>query len=182
MKLKDAIEERRSIRKFTDEEIDDETIRKIINSGMLAPSAKNRQPWYFYVVTDEIKNKIGDLLINLKQEKSEEGDYLYSSSVTYTGSAIKDANKLILVFTNEDKNYLISDTLSIGAAIENMLLTITSLNLGGLWIRDITHIEKEINKLVGTNKKLSSGILIGEPLYIPKSRRRNDLDDITIFM
>ena len=182
MELKEAIEKRRSIRKFKDTEIDISIIKDVINSGRLAPSAKNRQPWYFYVVNDDIKNKIGDLLINLKQKKGKEGDYSYSSSIKYTGMAIKNAKVLILIFTDEDNNYLISDTLSLGAAIENMLLTITSYSLGGLWIRDITHIEKKVNELIQTNKKFCSGVLIGDPLYIPKSRPRNNLDDITTFL
>lgn len=182
MELKEAIEKRRSIRKFKDTNIDKSIIKDIINSGRLAPSAKNRQPWYFYVVNDNIKNTVADLLINLEQEKDIEGDYLYSNSVKYTGTAIKNAKTLILVFTDEDERYLISDTLSLGAAIENMLLTITSYSLGGLWIRDITHIEKEVNKLIGTKKKLCSGILIGDPLYIPKPRPRKNLDDITFFV
>ncbi len=182
MDLKEVIEKRRSIRKYKDTKIDKNIIEDILNSGRLAPSAKNRQPWYFYVINEDIKNKIGDLLINLKQKEGEEGDYLYSSSAHSTGIAIKNAKTLILVFTDEDKNYLISDTLSLGAAIENMLLTITSYSLGGLWIRDITHIEEEINRLIGTDKKLSSGILIGVPLYNPKPRPRKNLNDITTYI
>ena len=42
-----AIEDRRSIRKYKDIDVDKEIILDILNAGRLAPSAKNRQPWYF---------------------------------------------------------------------------------------------------------------------------------------
>ena len=46
----DEIKTRRSIRKFTSEEIDDQTIDKIIEAGTWAPSGLNNQPWKFVVV------------------------------------------------------------------------------------------------------------------------------------
>ena len=179
MNVNDAIEKRRSIRKYKDISIEKDKILEIINAGRFAPSAKNRQPWYFVVVNNEIKNKIAELMINFKQEKSEEGDYKYSSSISFTGNVIKDAPSMILIYTYEDSNYLISDTLSVGAAIENMILRATELSLGTLWVRDTTHIEDEINKLVNIHdKKLSSALLIGIPDQDPKMRPREDLNDI----
>ena len=44
--------ERVSIRKFTDEPVDDEKILAILRAAMAAPSAGNQQPWEFFVVRD----------------------------------------------------------------------------------------------------------------------------------
>lgn len=44
--------ERVSIRKFTDEPVEDEKIRAILRAAMAAPSAGNQQPWEFFVVRD----------------------------------------------------------------------------------------------------------------------------------
>ena len=52
-----SIEERRSIRGFTKEEIKKEMVEEILNCGRLAPSTKNRQPWYFVIVTKKQKTK-----------------------------------------------------------------------------------------------------------------------------
>ena len=38
---------RRSIRKFRQEKVSDDTIKKILTAGMAAPSAHNNQPWEF---------------------------------------------------------------------------------------------------------------------------------------
>ena len=180
METIEAIEKRRSIRKFKNEKIDKEIVLDILNAGRLAPSAKNRQPWHFIVLNEKQKNEIGDLLINLKQEEKEEGDYTYSSSVKFTGNIIKNAPVMILVYTTFDTPYLISDTLSLGAQVENILLRATELDLGSLWIRDITHVENKINNLLGINdKKLSSGILLGKKDQDPNPRPRKQLNEIT---
>lgn len=59
-----SIEERRSIRTFTNEVVKKEIIEDILNCGRLAPSAKNRQPWYFVVVKEDVKDKIADIMID----------------------------------------------------------------------------------------------------------------------
>ena len=55
MDLFKAINTRRSIRSFQDQDISDEIVMKIIKSAMLAPSAGNQQPWQFIVVRDRQK-------------------------------------------------------------------------------------------------------------------------------
>lgn len=47
-----TIYERRAVRKYKDTHVKTELIEKIIDAGRMAPSAMNRQPWKFYVVTD----------------------------------------------------------------------------------------------------------------------------------
>jgi nitroreductase len=49
---KEAIEKRRSIRKFKPDSIPDEYIRELLNSARLAPSGCNAQPWRFKIVKD----------------------------------------------------------------------------------------------------------------------------------
>ena len=43
----EQIFKRRSVRKFTGEEVGDDLIKKILFAGMAAPSAGNEQPWQF---------------------------------------------------------------------------------------------------------------------------------------
>ena len=46
----DVIFKRKSIRDYTDEEIDDDSIKTILKAAMQAPSACNTQGWEFLVV------------------------------------------------------------------------------------------------------------------------------------
>lgn len=50
-----AITERRSIRKYKDTYISKSDIDTILQSGIYVQSAKNRQPWKYYVYTGETK-------------------------------------------------------------------------------------------------------------------------------
>lgn len=51
-----VINDRRSIRNYTDERVSDEDLDLILESARQAPSGENAQPWRFIVVRDE-KNK-----------------------------------------------------------------------------------------------------------------------------
>ena len=52
MKEIEHILDRRSIRRFSDQKIDDESIKTLLTASMYAPSAVNLQPWHFVVVSD----------------------------------------------------------------------------------------------------------------------------------
>lgn len=52
MEFFEALRTRRSIRKYTAEPVAQEDVRAMLEAGMLAPSASNRQPWHFVVVDD----------------------------------------------------------------------------------------------------------------------------------
>lgn len=178
MELNEVIVKRKSIRKYTNEEISKEVIESIIDSARLAPSAKNRQPWNFVVVQNTIKNKIADMMIKKENELLQTTDRK-GSSVINTAKIIKEAPVLILVLKEYDENWIIGDCLSIGAAIEHICLKATDLGLGSLWIADTVYVQKDIVKLVGhENMQVISAISIGYSDQEPNRRPRKELEDI----
>ena len=58
MNLNELIKSRYSVRSFTDDTVDIETIREILEISSNAPSGGNIQPWKVYVVTDKTKEKL----------------------------------------------------------------------------------------------------------------------------
>jgi len=57
--LFDVILNRRSIRRYEDKEIPKDVLDQIVEAGRQSPSAANRQPYHFVIVTDsEIKQKL----------------------------------------------------------------------------------------------------------------------------
>lgn len=56
MEAIEAILTRRSIRKYTGEEVNPETERRLLEAAMAAPSAHNLQPWHFIVVRARAHN------------------------------------------------------------------------------------------------------------------------------
>ena len=171
MELKEVIENRRSIRKYKCEEVQNEVIQDLIECARLAPSAKNRQPWEFLIVKNNAKNEIANIM--LENEKNR------NVSVKETAKIIKEAPILILVFKQYNENWIVGDALGVGAAIEHICLRATDLGLGSLWIRDTTYSQKEIAKLVGyENMELISAIAVGYADEQPKQRPRKKLEEI----
>jgi nitroreductase len=67
MDLFEAIKQRRSIRHYTDDPVDDKAIEAILEAGRWAPSWSNTQCWRFIVVRDkEIKARVAESLVDFK--------------------------------------------------------------------------------------------------------------------
>ena len=182
---KTAIEKRRSIRKYKSDKVEKHIIEDILNCGRLAPSAKNRQPWKFVVITNKEKiNAFADIMINnhTKQDDKLDLQILKSpNSVISTAKVINQAPVLILIFREIDNNWIIGDNLSIGACIENMCLRACELDLSTLWIRDTVYSAKELTRFLGFDDKiyeLNSALCLGVPDENPPARPRKKLEEI----
>jgi len=182
MELIETVKNRRSIRKFENKDVDNKIIEDLVEYARLAPSAKNRQPWKFVVVKDKVKDQIADIMLEQQKESKvslERKIYNANSSVKATANIMKEAPILILVFKPKENNWIVGDSLSIGAAIEHICLRATDLGLGSLWIRDIVYTQKEIAHLAGKDDmELISAISIGYPDEDPKQRPRKKLNEI----
>ena len=49
----DNIATRVSVRSYLDKPVEEGKIEQLLRAGMAAPSAMNKQPWHFVVVTDK---------------------------------------------------------------------------------------------------------------------------------
>ena len=57
----ETIFERRTIRKYQEKEVSNDIVIKLLKAGMAAPSARNKQPWEFYVIENkDIQKRIKD--------------------------------------------------------------------------------------------------------------------------
>lgn len=168
MELTETIKSRRSIRHFKEDTLKKEELENLLNLAILAPSAKNRQPWHFVVINEnkELKNKIASIL---KEKTSEE--------TALTCEVISSCSTLILVYGNIEQE--IFDISSIGAAIENLILAATNQNIGTLWIGYILKIEEELKKLLNREDKLIAAIALGTSNCNPKPRPRKSLEEVS---
>ncbi len=176
-----SIEERRSIRGYTKQELSKEIVEDILNCGRLAPSAKNRQPWYFVIVKDEVKNKIADMMIEdtLNTSLKLREKLGCESSVNSTANIIKQAPILVLIFREKNNDWIVRDNLSIGACVENMCLRATDLGIGSLWIRDTVYVAEDVAKMLGhQDMEFNCALALGYASQSPKQRPRKELKDI----
>ena len=145
MNIEEAIEKRFSCRHFSDRKIPDEEIMNIINAARLAPSAHNRQNWAFMILKGEEKNQLSRIMLSLF-----DGDYShfppFCKTSKVSAKVIGNSSHAILCLKKKDDMWNTEDLLSIGAAIENMLLEATSKGFAALWIRDTVYTEKQDQK------------------------------------
>ena len=158
----DLIKMRRSIRKFTPEKVGDEIVNQIIEAGIFAPSGKNNQPWKFVVVRDS----------GLKEQLSD---------MTHYSQIIRDAPVLIVVFLDHHQSYdYIKDVQAVGACIQNMLLAVSDLRMGGVWLGEILKNKERVHALLSTPEhfELMAVIALGHPAEKGKKRERFGLDQV----
>ena len=75
------IEMRRSIRKYSYEVMNEEDLQKILEAGRLSPSAKNKQPWEFVVITNqEVKREIAQKLENKLERENPTSEAILNCS------------------------------------------------------------------------------------------------------
>ncbi len=181
MEFYEVVKKRRSIRLFKNDDISKKLIEDILNCGRLAPSAKNRQPWYFVIVKNETKDKIADMMIDytINNETIERKNLGCASSVNPTANVIKQTPILVLIFREKNNNWIIGDNLSIGACVENMCLRATDLGVGSLWIRDTVYVADEVAKMLGhEDMELNCALALGYANKSPRMRPRKKLEDI----
>ena len=75
----------------------------------------------------------------------------------------------------------IIDSLSIGAAIQNMLLAATELGYGTLWIANTFYAYQELAQYLGINGQLISAVIVGVPDETPNPRPRKSFDEVVEF-
>ncbi|MGF7145134.1 nitroreductase [Anaerotaenia torta] len=188
-----AINDRRSIRKYNTAMIPHKAIETIIDAGMRAPSAKNRQPWRFVVVEGNAKDDMLKAMQNgLKRQ--EEDPVLpqsinYISGARHTLSIMEQAPVTIFVINPlnrmdhfpqdwETRFYEAANLQSVGACIQNMLLAGVDLGYGSLWICDIYFAYEEIAKWLHTGEQIVAAVSFGIPEEKPNARPRNNMADL----
>lgn len=157
MELKEVLLKRRSVRKFTEESISDEMIEELLHAAMSGPSACNKKPWDFYVITNP--QKLEELKV--------------SSMFTKMSSplAVVVCGDLSRALPLKMAEYWIQDC---SAATENILLRATDLGLGAVWCgiypqkKAIEKVQK-ILEIPKTQIPLNL-IFIGHPAEEPEAR------------
>lgn len=192
-----AIMERRSIRKYHSAAVKMDDIETIIQAGILAPSAKNRQPWKYIVYTDAAKND----LLNIMEKgliRERDGDRLLPESqkdlpdAFYTLKVMREAPVLIMIeniygqspYLDIDTNGRVSEicnTLSIGASVQNILLAATELGYGTLWIANTCFAYNELVDYIGIKGQLAGAISLGIANEKPDARPRKSISEVLEF-
>ncbi len=183
-----VIKERRSHRFYLDKPVERGKLEKLVELAMWAPSAMNRQQWFFVVVG-------GEKLKNLISTISKSVDYLMPRLERFFGDKPKVialtkqffrnlGNAPVAIFayyTPTGDDY--SDVQSVAAAVQNIILSAHAMGLGSCWMTGPVHVEDEINRILGIEgKKLVAVVTIGYPAKKPPVPPRRDVDKKVLWM
>ena len=159
-----AIEQRRSIRNFTEQTVDINALYEIIQAGVWAPSGLNNQPWRFAIVTDAtIRTRLAEQ--------------------THYGHIVLAAPALIAVYLDRQAIYDdLKDAQSAGACIQNMLLAIEATGLGAVWLGQILKNKEKVAQILElpVNLELMAVIAIGHPSRRDQQSHRKPLAEFIV--
>ncbi|MCK5057576.1 MAG: nitroreductase family protein [Candidatus Aminicenantes bacterium] len=196
-----TIKERRSVREFTPEKIDDEAIRTLIDAAGHAPSNTNRQAWKFIILkNDKIKARIA-IAVKKKIEKVKENiedDALRDLFVNYTKYLLFFEQAPVVIFalyktalpfvdhvyaraglkTRDKRDH--SELISVSMAVQNLLLTAHAMGLGACCMTSPLIAVAEIKKILDIRIpfEIAALIPIGKYEKEPEPVGRKKIDKI----
>jgi len=130
MNVYECVSSLSSVRNYTEGEVSDEIIMKVMESGRLSPSAHNSQPWEFVLIKDH----------GMLQEMRK-----YCTSGSFI---VQVAFAVVVLVDPKSKWHQIDGT----RAVQNMVLVGWSYGLGSCWIGRIE--KEELKKYLGVPDEL----------------------------
>jgi len=162
MHVKEAILNRRSIRKYLDKEIETEKIELLKDALSWAPSAGNLQARKFYFVSAKTKEK---LITAFHQDWAKKVPLI----IVCCGNKEKITDKF------GEENIAKYNHLDVAASIENLMLQAVELDLGTCWIGKVnTEKTKEILK-VPEELNVLCAVAVGYPAEKPEKKERQNI-------
>ena len=158
MSVIEVISSRRSIRSYENKQIPKEVLDQIIQAGQQAPSAVNKQPYRFVVVTkSELK----------KEMKSVFSRFLEKAPVVIVGCAN--------VKSRLTGKWAIIDTT---IALQNMVLAAWTLGVGSCWIGSFNEEKTKQSLKIPQDWKVVCLIALGYPAENPEERKKKSTQEL----
>lgn len=179
MELMEAINNRRSVRNYTNIKVANNLIEDLLQAAVQAPSAMNAQPWAYAVIQDDVL---------LKEYSTRTKQYLLASL-----DKTPLFNKYKSMFQNPDFNifYNAPSLIIILAkvtgfhtaedcclAAQNLMLAAHSLGLGTCWIGfaraflNLSDVRKELD--IPSDYEVVAPIIVGYPQLNPPAVSKKD--------
>ena len=163
MDIFQAIEQRRSVRSYADQEVEEEKVRKVLEAGIRAPSANNRQEWRFVVVRDpELRTELIDA----------------AHGQRFVGEA-----PVVIVACAAESDHIMScghpsHLIDVAIAVDHMTLAARALGLGTCWVGAFD--ANAVRQILGIPEDIEVVHLIpmGYPADWPAPRSRRTLDNL----
>lgn len=196
--LHSFLQTRRSIRRFKPGPVPASVLRNILSTAVYAPSAHNRQPWRFAVVTDvSVKMRLAEAMA-ADFERDLRGDGVAPEKIQAQIRRSKDritaapaAILLCLDMSEMDsypdaKRQQAERTMavqSVAAAGLQLLLAAHAEGLGGVWVCSPLFAQETIREVLGLSEhwEPQGMFFVGYADGTPQTRERKDIESISVF-
>ncbi|SMC81942.1 nitroreductase family protein [Papillibacter cinnamivorans] len=199
MEALEAIEKRRSIRRYKDLPLSDEQIRALLDAARLAPSGTNLQPWRFAVATEKkTKEKLQELCYNQRFVSAAGAVLVCCADLTaYTQrmrprleelveagvmsrEAMENYSQYKMSQGEDLKAFIPYSMMNVGLAIENICLRAVSMGLGTCIIRRMEPKKIAEYLKLPENTVVLALVAAGVPDEDPKPRPRLPLEELLL--
>jgi nitroreductase len=182
MPIPAIIEQRRSVKKFTDRKVTREEIATLLDAAILAPNHRLTQPWRFYVLGPEARYAYGLALGERKARKQPDAD----SARTLRETIAAEHRALpcmiaVAVVQSENPETREEDYAAAMMAVENLALTAVALGLGthiktgGVMADDAARAATG----VADTERIVAIVNVGEPAELPVPKKREPATSFT---
>lgn len=203
VEILEAIYQRKSTRNFRNVKVSNIVLKEIICAGIQAPSPKNDQPWHFLIVGDKEKQaEIADILERQLRKLKEENDRkrIYRKDVISAFQSVKvlrEASVIIFVYLNSNvyevhddnvkwalsaKDIECTHIMSVGAAIQNMLLAATQNKVDSLWMGDIFYAYNDLKAYLGEEGCIMAALALGYGIGDSYKSSRKTIDKVVTYI
>ena len=195
----ETIRNRRSIRGLIGPELSEKEIHSLIELAVLAPAPHHTQPWRFAHISQDKRNSL-TIAMGSAWKKDLIRDGVKNDQITKllqrSSQEIKNAPTLLLgCLVSEGLNQYVDDRRntaewglavhSFGAALENILLAASSMDIGAYWISAPLYAPNEVKESLDLDDDWNPQALIAlgriDPTYLPFKRQGFDLKKYLIF-
>lgn len=179
METMEAIRARRSIRRFRSDVVPRELLTSVLEAACMAPSAKNLQPWRFFVIEGPMRLQL--VAVVREGLRSSRGARSSRADLAATLRAMEEAPIVLLVFMKAvdapaGRSSRTADLQSMGACLQNLQLAAIDQGLGALWICDILDAYDAVHRFAGQPEELVAAVALGYAAEAPARRSLRPLD------
>jgi coenzyme F420-0:L-glutamate ligase / coenzyme F420-1:gamma-L-glutamate ligase len=192
MSLNDIIKKRRSVRKYLPQAVSREAVLAVLVAAGLAPSAHNSQPWSFIILENpSIKRELAEVMadawvadaekdgvkVEVKMRQERVGRFANAPALILACISMNGLRK----FPDQKRQMLERDLAqqSLGAAMQNLLLTAQALGLGACWFCAPGFCKGTVRKVLGIPEAVEpeAFIIMGYSAETPSVALKKSLEE-----